>query len=439
MNLSADATSLISKLEAHHIWKKNAPQLYDVLLCQELVWPSVTISFFRELSFASVHAVQRMILATNTSGEEEEYLIVAEMKLPEESRVGERTKMEDKGMGSGLGPASMIDGGIDIPGPDTVEKKTSAIYIATEATVNRGKYIPQNQDIIVCKTDAVDVLLFDRTKHPSGKPKEHKCAPLLRLKGHTQGGYGLDLSSLKEGYVISGGDDFKVHLYDVSGVTSGIAIIDPLRAYTGHTNVVNDVSFSCHNPNLFSSAADDCNVMLWDTRVDHGESSKPLFSLKSKREVQCVAFNPFTENLLATGQLNKEVVLWDHRKPNAPVHTLLGHGFKDPDADCQVLSLHWSPFHEKMLATSAKDERVIVWDIDKIGGEIETDEDGDIAPEVFFIHSGHMDEVSDFAWSLHDEYMIASVSADNVVQVWQIAESIYGEDDEDDTNPENLE
>jgi histone-binding protein RBBP4 len=56
-------------------------------------------------------------------------------------------------------------------------------------------------------------------------------------------------------------------------------------------------------------------------------------------------------------------------------------------------------------------------------------EDG--PPELLFLHGGHTSKVSDFSWNVKDEWAIASVSEDNVLQVWNMAEEIYAEDDED--------
>ena len=45
-----------------------------------------------------------------------------------------------------------------------------------------------------------------------------------------------------------------------------------------------------------------------------------------------------------------------------------------------------------------------------------------------FVHGGHCAKISDFSWSGNEDWMIASVAEDNVLQIWQMAEHIY--DDE---------
>lgn len=50
-------------------------------------------------------------------------------------------------------------------------------------------------------------------------------------------------------------------------------------------------------------------------------------------------------------------------------------------------------------------------------------EDG--PPELLFMHGGHTSKVSDASWNCKDEWTIASVSEDNVLQIWNMAEEIY--------------
>ena len=56
-------------------------------------------------------------------------------------------------------------------------------------------------------------------------------------------------------------------------------------------------------------------------------------------------------------------------------------------------------------------------------------EDG--PPELLFLHGGHTNKVSDVSFNVNDEWTIASVSEDNVLQVWNMAEEIYADEEED--------
>ena len=60
------------------------------------------------------------------------------------------------------------------------------------------------------------------------------------------------------------------------------------------------------------------------------------------------------------------------------------------------------------------------------------------------MHAGHTDRISEFSWNGNDDWVVASVSENNVVQVWQMAENIYCDNDEEEeaakaVAPEDLE
>jgi len=63
-------------------------------------------------------------------------------------------------------------------------------------------------------------------------------------------------------------------------------------------------------------------------------------------------------------------------------------------------------------------------------------EDG--PPELLFLHGGHTSKVSDFSFNPNNDWTLASVSEDNVLQVWNMAEEIYADegDDSDDEDEE---
>ncbi len=50
---------------------------------------------------------------------------------------------------------------------------------------------------------------------------------------------------------------------------------------------------------------------------------------------------------------------------------------------------------------------------------------------VQFLHGGHTAKISDFTWNPNDPWILCSVSEDNILQVWQMAENIYNDEDPD--------
>ena len=70
----------------------------------------------------------------------------------------------------------------------------------------------------------------------------------------------------------------------------------------------------------------------------------------------------------------------------------------------------------------------MVWDLSRIGDEQAPEDMEDGPPELLFIHGGHTSKISDFAWNPSDDWTLASVAEDNILQVWQMAENIYNDD-----------
>jgi WD40 repeat protein len=109
------------------------------------------------------------------------------------------------------------------------------------------------------------------------------------------------------------------------------------------------------------------------------------------------------------------------------MHACVGH-------KAGVYSLSWSPFQENLLASSGEDRRVYIWDLDRVGTELRTDEEREEGPpELLFIHGGHTAKVFDFSWNANKDFAwyLASVAEDNVIHIWQVAESIYTDYQED--------
>lgn len=96
--------------------------------------------------------------------------------------------------------------------------------------------------------------------------------------------------------------------------------------------------------------------------------------------------------------------------------------------------MEWAPFNEHILGSSGADRRVHLWDLSRIGQEQSAEDAEDGPPELLFVHGGHTAKVSDFNWSSspNDEWTIASVAEDNILQVWQMGSDMFeGGDDED--------
>uniref|UniRef100_A0A8C6WZ75 RB binding protein 7, chromatin remodeling factor n=1 Tax=Neogobius melanostomus TaxID=47308 RepID=A0A8C6WZ75_9GOBI len=375
--------------EEYKIWKKNTPFLYDLVMTHALEWPSLTVQWLPDINRpeGKDYTVHRLALGTHTS-DEQNHLVIASVQIPNDDAQFDASHYDSE-KGGELGGAQRE---IEIE-----------IKINHEGEVNRARYMPQNPCIIATKTPTSDVLVFDYTKHPSKPDPSGECSPDLRLKGHQKEGYGLSWNSNLSGNLLSASDDH----------VSAWKVVDAKTIFTGHTAVVEDVSWHLLHESLFGSVADDQKLMIWDTRSNNTSKASHAVDAHTA-EVNCLSFNPYSEFILATGSADKTVALWDLRNLKLKLHSFESH--KD-----EIFQVQWSPHNETILASSGTDRRLNVWDLSKIGEEqsAEDAEDG-LLSSWYFIHGGHTAKISDFSWNPNEPWIICSVSEDNIMQVWQM-------------------
>ncbi|PIN19154.1 Nucleosome remodeling factor, subunit CAF1/NURF55/MSI1 [Handroanthus impetiginosus] len=383
--------------EEFSVWKKNTPLLYDLVICHSLEWPSLTVQWLPSppSSDGGDLAVHKLVLGTHTSDGVSNFLMLADAYLP-----------RDSSSPIGVDPDNSI-----IPKVEIVQR------IHVDGEVNRARCMVQNQAIIAAKTNGSEVYIFDSNKQVVDA-RGSSCDPDLRLRGHDKEGYGLSWSSLKEGYLLSGSNDWKICLWDVSAMPQE-KVLEANYIYEGHENVVEDVSWHPKNENLFGSVGDDCKLMIWDLRTNKYQHSIVVH----KKEVNYLSFNPFNEWVLATASSDTTVGLFDMRNLSSPLHALDTHME-------EVFQVEWDPNHETILASSADDRRLMVWDLNRVGDEQLEGEAEDGPPELLFSHGGHKAKISDFSWNKNEPWVISSVAEDNTLQIWQMAESIYRDEDD---------
>ena len=266
----------------------------------------------------------------------------------------------------------------------------------------------RTQFIVATKSPSSTVFVFDYRKHPS-VPSDLVCRPQHRCLGHDAEGYGLAWSPHTPGLLLSGSDDAALCLWDTT--EAGIDL-QPLQKRIGHTNVVEDVDWHKHHAHLFASVGDDARLLIWDSR-NSGNQASQMVEKAHAEDVNCVSFNPFNEFMLATGGSDNVVNLWDMRNLKSKMHSFDGH-------QGGVYQVCWSPFNESIIASCSSDRRVHIWDVSRVGNEQSPEDEEDGPPELLFVHGGHTAKVSDFSWNQNEDWVVASVSEDNILQVWQM-------------------
>ena len=350
----------------------------------------------------SDYSVQKLVLGTQTADGQDNYLLIASVKLPKDEAEVDVGKFDESAQD---------------PNGDQYRIAVHT-RICHPGEVNRARYNPKNPFLIATKTTSGDVLLFDYSKHPTRPNTEGVVVAQATLKGHSAEGYALDWSRVNTNYLASGADDNLVCVWDAcSGSPLGISLV-------GHTKPVEAVGWSNFNPYSLASVGDDRKILLWDIR----SPATPSVTRANAHEgdINAISWSPHTEFLFATSGGDKVVNLWDCRKMDAaPIYSLEGAHTSE------VTNVNWSPSSEHVIASSGVDRRVVVWDLSRIGDELTSEEAADGPPELLFIHSGHTGRVNDFAWNANEEWMIASVADDNILQVWKMGENVWNSDSDD--------
>lgn len=123
--------------------------------------------------------------------------------------------------------------------------------------------------------------------------------------------------------------------------------------------------------------------------------------------------------------LSQTVALWDLRNLKLKLHTFESHTE-------EVLQLAWSPTNETVFASASGDRRINLWDVSKIGLEQTPEDAEDGPPELMFVHGGHTSRPTDLTWSPHEEeeFTLATVAEDNVLQVWRPSQTLASRESE---------
>ncbi|KAF1996423.1 WD40 repeat-like protein [Amniculicola lignicola CBS 123094] len=392
--------------EEYKIWKKNSVFLYDMMYGRALEWPTLSVQWLPdkkpvEGTNLSQH---RCILGTHTSGQAQNYLQLATVDIPD-FRIPDLAELdEQRGEVGGFGNAK-----------NPFEFKI-AQKINHPGEVNKARYQPQNPNIIASLCVDGRVLIFDRSKHPLNPPNNN-IKYEMELAGHRREGFGLSWSPCIAGHLVTGNEDQTVRTWDIqSGFTKENNTIRPTATYEHHSATVNDVQYHPIHEHYIGSVSDDLTWQIIDTRLpDHKVA-------KYKKEahadaVNCLAFHPDLESLLATGSADKTIAIWDLRNIEKPLHTLESHH----DA---VMSLQWHPQDTSILASSSYDRRICMWDVSKIGDEQTPDEAEDGPPELLFMHGGFTNRICDFDWNRNDEWVMLAAAEDNQLQIFRPARKL---------------
>jgi histone-binding protein RBBP4 len=163
--------------------------------------------------------------------------------------------------------------------------------------------MPQNHFIVATRGPSPELYIWDVSKHPSLPDDKSTFCPQGVCLGHDKEGYAVAWSPFQSGKLLSGSEDATVKLWDVAAAyapgSSPGTQIKAAATFVAHTATVEDVAWHAMDANMAGSVGDDKRICLWDVR----EPSKAVQNIENAHEsdINCIAFNPKQEFVLATG------------------------------------------------------------------------------------------------------------------------------------------
>ncbi|KAF0286927.1 Histone-binding protein RBBP7 [Amphibalanus amphitrite] len=186
---------------------------------------------------------------------------------------------------------------------------------------------------------------------------------------------------------------------------------DRHRDQINHEGEVNRARYMPQNPCVIATKTPSSDVLVFDYTK---HPSKPDPGRRVQPRPQDVAWHLLHPDLFGSVADDQKLMIWDTRSTatNKPSH-IVGR----PSAEVNCLS--FNPYSEYILATGSADKTVALWDLRNL-------------------KLNCTPKISDFSWNPNEPWVVCSVSEDNIMQVWQMAENIYN-DEESDAQPSELE
>ena len=344
-----------------------------------------------------------MLIGTSTSGQQTEYVQIAKFEMPDfgeldPNRYNEQVE-EIGGFGAGNKPFNF----------EIVQR------IVHDGEVNKARYMPQNPEIIATMSSTGQTFVYDRTKNPL-QPRDDSHIPQMILKGHRDEGFGLNWSPLVEGQLVTGAQDKWVCLYDIKNYKPKTRHdYKPYRTWKHHRATVNDVQHHPKHRSFIGTVSDDLSLQILDSRI---AEDRALWKADAHADaVNCLAFHPTWETMVATGSADHTIGIWDLRSLDKKLHSIEAH--KE-----DVIKLEWHPHDPPVLASASYDRRVNVFDLSRVGEEQTPDEAEDGPPELLFMHGGFTNRICDFSWNLNDPWVFAAAAEDNQMQFFRPARAV---------------
>ncbi|KAL1957531.1 hypothetical protein VTO42DRAFT_5757 [Malbranchea cinnamomea] len=184
---------------------------------------------------------------------------------------------------------------------------------------------------------------------------------------HKAGANVLTIDQYEKRYMLSGGADSSIHLWDLesrgaelSHLHKPIASVLKSSNKSAHTHALTSISIYPFDPTPSTILTTSHDTTLKLSSLGESEITPVhTFSLHSTPYSHSLSSHPSSLLLIGVGTSDRAVRLLDLRSGLA-THALPGHS-------AAVLSVAWAPQNQYLIASASKDNRVIIFDVRRAG------------------------------------------------------------------------
>lgn len=246
--------------------------------------------------------------------------------------------------------------------------------------------------------------------------------PNERRPAHISGVNALTIDRFEGRYLLSGGADSSIALWDLEAkpsIANGYSTHTPLSAVhktaEEHKLGITQISFYPFDSLAFLTSSYDHTVKIYSS-----ETLTPSASFDLDSVVYDIALSPIAAHLLVACATQHTTVRLVDLRSGASTHSLAGHSGA-------ILSTAWSPTRENILASGASDGSVRFWDVRRGASELAVLDHEDFVgvlgkPSSSFTRNSsqgkaHRGPVNGILWT-QDGHHLVTCGHDQRIRVW---------------------
>ncbi|XP_072311988.1 protein transport protein Sec31A [Eucyclogobius newberryi] len=203
------------------------------------------------------------------------------------------------------------------------------------------------------------------------------------------------------GRLVTGSESGVVAVYKPESIMAGDADDAEVGTCDKHKGPVRALDFNPFQNNLLASGANDSEIYIWDLN-SFSEPMTPGAKTQPAEDVSVVSWNRQVQHILASASPSGKAVVWDLRK-NEPIIKISDHSNR-----MHCSGMLWHPDVATQLVLASEDDRLPViqmWDLR-------------FATSPLKVLENHTRGVLSISWSQADPELLLSSAKDNRILCW---------------------